>query len=212
MTEAVEQYSRHVTSAESYLRRRDLWDDAVLRGFRLGVVPREGHRPEHRRMVGRLVIPYVTPSGVCNIKFRCIKDHDCSAQGDTHKKYLAATASEDRMFNVQALHDALDTIYVSEGEIDAITATIAGFPTVGISGATKYEDHYTKLFEDFAEVVVLADGDTAGEEFAERVMREVEHARVIYMELDGATDVNEIVAEYGDAALRQVITEGEERE
>jgi len=202
MGQATDLYAKGVAAAESYLRGRDLWDDDVLVGYRLGVVGDE-HFPEHRHVVGRLAIPYLTPGGVVNMKFRCIEDHDCKAE--EHAKYLGTVGAEDRLYNVQALHDADDTIYVTEGELDAITATVAGFPAVGISGASKWADHYGKLFEDFAEVIVLGDGDAAGEKFADMVLREVEHARPVFMPDD--EDVNSVVVEFGDKRLREIIEE-----
>lgn len=201
MTEATEQYHRYIEKARTYLERRDLWDADVLATFRLGVVVNP--RPEHRHFEGRLSIPYLTRSGTVSMNFRCIEDHDCREMGKDHKKYLKPTASDDRLYNVNALHAAEDILYVAEGELDTITATVVGFPTVGIAGASKWEDHYVKLFEDFQEVIVLADGDSAGEQFASRILHENENARVVYMP-DGE-DVNSVITKDGDEWLREII-------
>ena len=201
MKEATAQYHQYVELAHTYLAGRDLWDEAILDTFRLGVVVNP--RPEHRHFEGRLSIPYLTPSGTVGLNFRCILEHECRDEGKDHKKYLKPTASEDRLYNVQALHQAEDILYIAEGELDTITAHVVGFPTVGIGGASKYEDHYTKLFEDFQEVIVLADGDSAGEQFASRILHENENARVVYMP-DGE-DVNSIIVKHGDERLRRII-------
>lgn len=197
MTEAAKEYHEHVALAAYYLQGRGL-DERVADSCLLGVVAEP--RPEHRYAAGRLSIPYITPSGVVNIKFRCIT---CSDKCEGHPKYFGVTGEDDRLYNVQALHDAEDVIFVTEGEIDAISASISGFPAVGVSGANKWAEHYTKLFEDFSEIVVLADGDKAGEDFARRVLHEVGDSRVIYMPEDA--DVNKVFVDEGPEGLRRLI-------
>lgn len=186
---AADRYHAHVDRAASYLEERGLWDDGIVEKYRLGVVV--DPTPEHEYATGRLSIPYITPTGVVNLKFRCIKGHDCKAIGG-HAKYIGIDGLEDRVYNVQALHDATDVVYVAEGELDALSATEAGYPCVGVSGARKWQDHYTRLFEDFAEVVVFAEGDDDGRDFGRRVRDELDNARVV--QLPDGEDVNSLLA------------------
>jgi hypothetical protein len=185
---AVSKYQTHVELAATYLEARGLWHDETVARYRLGVVAGDVP-PEHQTYNGRLVIPYITPTGIVNIKFRCIRHEDCSAE--KCPKYLGLPMP-DRLYNVQALHDAKDTIYLAEGEIDAISATVAGYPCVGISGARKWVPHYPRLFEDFAEAVAFCEGDDAGREFGIRVRDELESVRVV--QLPEGEDVNSFLS------------------
>jgi hypothetical protein len=68
---------------QAYLLGRGFTEEVANR-FKLGVVshPIVGHE----RYVGRLMIPYETPSGVVNARFRCLRQHSCSEAG--HGKYV----------------------------------------------------------------------------------------------------------------------------
>jgi DNA primase len=70
---------------------------------------------------------------------------------------------------------------------------------VGVAGATKWEDHWNLVFEDFTRVYVWQEGDDAGKKFADRVVQEVNAVRV---ELPGGEDVNSIWTASGAEALR----------
>jgi hypothetical protein len=197
-TTTAERYHETVAAAASYLADRGLWDPAITASYLLGHVTEPAAGDED--FGGRLVIPYLTPAGVVSLKFRCIQAHDCKAV-EHHVKYLGYPGAGDRVYNVQALHDASETIYVAEGELDALSTTVAGFPCIGISGANKWEPHYAKLLEDFDDVVVFADGDKPGRDFAKRVRGELNNARIVYF--PEGEDANSVltagtVAEFAD--------------
>ena len=61
------------TAAREYLAKRGL--SSALDTFRLGVVRRP--LPGHEGYAGRLAIPYLTPAGVVNIRFRFRAQRDC---------------------------------------------------------------------------------------------------------------------------------------
>ncbi len=48
-------------------------------------------------------------------------------------------------------------------------ATKTQHPAVGAPGAASWKTHYSRIFEDFDVVLVLADGDEAGLEFGKRI-------------------------------------------
>lgn len=195
LTKAAETYHQQMDfHTAGYLEARGLY--AAADSFRLGAVVEP--LPGHETMAGRLSIPYITPSGVVNLKFRCTQDHECKDHG--HPKYLGLPGHRDRLFNVQALHDAKDVIHICEGESDTIAATLADIYAVGISGASKWEPHYDRVFEDFERVVVLADGDSAGKDFAKRIM-EMDHASVITF--PEGQDVNSFILTEGRDAFHK---------
>jgi DNA primase len=183
---AVAKYEPNLHLANDYLSGRGL-DAEALRRFRLGVVTDPA--PGHEDYVGRLCIPYLTTSGVVDVKFRCMRHTDCKAMGCV--KYLApdmaAVKGQGRpkswLFNAQAVLEDADPIVLLEGEIDALSVeTIANMPAVGQPGGTLWRKcpHWPRVF-DGHEVVVVADGDKAGLQTAEDVASTLVDARIVRM-------------------------------
>ena len=162
LTELAQRYHDALTpEAASYLADRGIDRDAAS-GFRLGLV--SDPDPAHEQYRGRLSIPFITPTGVVTMRFRCLEEHVC---GDlNHGKYEGAVGDPTHLYNVQALHDAESEIGIAEGELDALVATRAGLPTVGCVGASNWKPFYYRLFDDFQSVFVLGDGDSAGRKWA----------------------------------------------
>lgn len=91
---------------------------------------------------------------------------------------------------------------VSEGEIDAVTATVAGLPTVGVPGATSWQDHWCEMFRGYKNVFVFTDGDAPGEKLGRTISKGLDNARIIHMP-DGE-DVNSILNTQGEEALQRL--------
>lgn len=144
----------------SYLENRGLDQDAVS-GSLLGLVADPD--PAHEQFRGRLSIPFITPTGVVYMRFRCLQDHDCKEF--SHGKYEGQSGEEVRLFNVSALHDAGSTVGITEGELDALVATASGLPSVGVPGSNNWKPFYYRLFQDYERVIVIGDGDKAGRAF-----------------------------------------------
>lgn len=151
---AVAQYQEHVGEVAQYLEDRGIAGSAVDT-YRLGYVPKDETLAvsEHDEYRGRLAIPYLTQAGVVQIKFRSM---------DGSKPKYTGLPGTNRLYNVQALFDADDTIAVCEGELDALLLSVSGCPAVGVAGATNLPKHYRYIFADFTRVVVFRDGDDAG--------------------------------------------------
>lgn len=200
LTQAADRYhSEGGDLAEKYLAGRGVewWPGLV--GFRLGVVV--DPVPGHERFGGWLSIPYLTPSGVVGMKFRCIQDHDCQAADC--QRYDAPAGLGIRLYNVQALHDAGRTLAVAEGEIDPLHATSVGLPTVGVPGGHNWQPHWTAVFEDFEDVVVLCDGDETGRKMATKFTSELDNARPIYY--PEKMDTNQFIDTRGASAFNDLI-------
>jgi len=152
----------------------------------LGVV--EEPLPSHEQYKGRLAIPYITPSGVVDIRFRSMHGED--------PKYIGLTGAKTTMFNTQACFVANKYICVTEGEFDCILMSVKTMhPTVGIPGANNWKSHYAKILDDFETVIVLADGDPAGQEFGKKISRELGNTNVITM--PEGEDVNSMITKLG---------------
>ena len=191
---ALTTYQKYLDEAVAYLEGRGI-DRAAALSAGLGVV--RDPLPGHDHVIGRLAIPYLTPSGPVNYNFRCMKDHSCKDAG--HSKYVMWSGLEVNLYNVSVLDTAGQAIAVAEGEIDALSSTLAGIPCVGVSGATKWQDHWNNIFEDFSSVYVWQEGDDAGKKFGDRVVSEVSAIRVV---LPQGQDVNSIWVASGAEALR----------
>lgn len=200
LTQAANRYhDEGADQAEKYLAGRGIEWWPGLDGFRLGVAVNPV--PGHERFGGWLSIPYLTPSGVVAMRFRCIQDHDCKAV--ECQRYDGPPGLSTRLYNVQALHDAGETLCVAEGEIDAMHATRAGVACVGISGGGMWKPHWTQVFEDFAEVIPLCDGDETGNKMAKRFTDELENVRPVHY--DKGFDTNRFINAYGVSAFHERI-------
>ena len=162
--------------------------------FRLGYVT--GDNPGDNDYATRLSIPYLTPAGPVDVRYRAI--------GDATPKYLSRPGAGTRMYNVKDLLIESPVLYVCEGELDTITASaLCGLPTVGVPGANNWQKHFKLLMSDYLKVVVLCDGDEAGRQFGKTVCKEVDSAVAVAM--PAGMDVNDVYVNGGrEAVLEQV--------
>ena len=161
---ATDKYEANIYQAEDYLKSRGIPMEAA-RLARLGVVvePEVGHEIYQ----GRLSIPYITKSGVVDLRFR-------SLNPAVEPKYMGLTGADTKMYNVLDIERATDFIGVCEGELDTLTMSqCVGIPCIGVPGANSWKKHYTRLLADFERVFVFADGDQPGKEFATSLAREL---------------------------------------
>ena len=194
------QYAECVALARDYLINRgfsDEWIEKFQFGFVLDPVP------GHEQMKDRLSIPYVTPAGVVNIKFRCIKDHGGDCKKDHgHEKYYAASGAGTFLYGAESFWADSSYICITEGELDRAAAVMAGMPAVGIDGATKWLPHWAYCFEGYEEVVVLRDPDKAGEKLASNVSAAL-HTGCRVITFPEGEDVNSYFVKHGAQALRE---------
>lgn len=124
-----------------------------------------------------LAIPYYSRKGeVLDLKYRNLGDH-----GAKCRKY---PGSKNRLYNAQAYFQAGSVIGISEGEPDAIAASVnLNIPTVGVPGVDSWGKMgrvWGPIFKDFLYVMIFADGDGAGKDYAAEVAEDIGwRARVI---------------------------------
>lgn len=182
----------------SYLASRGL-EETVVDGARLGVVVNPD--PAHAQFEGRLSIPFITPTGVVYMRFRCLEDHNC--KDFAHGKYEGPSGSGTHLYNVQALHQADSVVGICEGELDALVGSSAGLPCVGVPGANNWKPFYSRLFDDFERVLILGDGDSAGREFANTLAGAVLNGIPCPMPRD--EDVSSFVVKHGADAFMEFV-------
>lgn len=181
---AVAHYQQFLGEAESYLSERGI-PRQVAESFRLGVVkePLTGHEHLH----GRLAIPYLTITGVVDIRFR--------SMDGTDPKYMGLPGAKTHLFNVSSILISDSKIAVTEGEVDTITLASMGIHAVGVPGASNWKPHYSRVLQDFEEVLVFADGDQAGRDFSKRLARDLDNVTII--NCPEGEDVNSAFIKFG---------------
>ncbi len=193
LRKATTKYAGNIFQAQSYLASRGIPIEAA-RLAQLGVVA----EPEigHEQYAGRLSIPYITKTGVVDLRFR-------SLNPAVEPKYMGLTGAETKMYNVLDIDRAGDFIGVCEGELDTITmSSCIGIPCIGVPGANSWKKHYTRLLADFERVFIFADGDQPGTEFARSLARELP---VTIVQLPEGEDVNSMYVSNGAHYFRDKI-------
>jgi DNA primase len=188
---AAAKYAANIYQAEDYLASRGITREAA-RLARLGVVV----EPEigHEAFTGRLSIPYITKTGVVDLRFR-------SLNPAVEPKYMGMTGAETKMYNVLDIDRAGDWIGICEGELDTVTlSACVGIPCIGVPGANSWKKHYTRLLADFERVFVFSDGDQPGKEFAINLSRELP---VTVVQMPDGEDVNSCYVRYGSQYIRE---------
>lgn len=194
--------SPSLSSAWQHLIDRGLGVETYTLRYRLGVVGDPA--PGHEMMVGRLAIPYITPTGVVDMKFRCVADHICKES--RCPKYLGTEGGGSRLYNARAVLAAKNNrVVICEGEFDAMAiSAIAGVPAVGYPGTgtwgQKFTAHWPRVFAGL-DAVVVADGDEPGQASAKAVVASLESARIVHMP-DGE-DASSILVKEGAEAFRE---------
>lgn len=173
--------------------------------FRLGYVGSDPS-PGHEFMEHRLSIPYITPTGIVQIRFRAIPEDGVPGNPEVSPKMLSVANSGTMLYNTRDLLDSNPTVAICEGEPDTWSARMLGIPAVGIPGAKAWEKikNVRRAFR-FRKVIILADNDDKGEglELAQTIQADIRNARIILM--PEGHDVNSFVRDNGLDALKEKI-------
>ena len=193
LARATENYERNLGEALPYLASRGI-TEATARMFRLGFVanPETGHELYQ----GKLAIPYLTPSGVIDIRFR-------SLNNDSGPKYLSRPGATTHIYNIGALTQDSSMLVVCEGEIDTIIATQVGFTAVGLPGANNWKPYYSRVLDGWDKIMLFCDGDNAGREMAKTISRELDNVFPVFM--PDNQDVNDVFLTEGADGLRRQV-------
>lgn len=195
-------YQSNLELAAEYLAGRGITEDTAV-SARLGVVDEPIHG-DSDAAYNRLSIPFLTRSGPVDIRFRCIRDHECGEVGCP--KYLGRPGSSLRIYGVEDLVSAGDTIAVTEGELDRLIIRQLGYPAIGLPGAESWKRHWHRLFEDFGRIIVFGDGDSAGHRFIRKFMDEFPQSTEGVQLVDGE-DVNSMYLQEGESYFRNIFGE-----
>jgi DNA primase len=185
LEKATAAYQESIDTAGAYLSARGISREAALQ-VRLGVV--ENPEVGHEQYKGRLAIPYITKTGVVDIRFRALEPN-------VEPKYMGMTGAVTKLYNVKDIDIADDWIAVCEGELDTLTLSkCVGVPCVGVPGANSWKPHYTRLLQDFERVFIFADGDQPGLDFAKSLSKDLP---ITIVALPDGEDVNSCFVKFG---------------
>ena len=112
------------------------------------------------------------------MKFRCIKPHDCKAEGC--QRYDAPAGQKAKLYGAGDLVNGGDVAAVVEGELKAIMVKQElGIPAVGTS-AGQWLEHWPRTLADFEKVLIIADNDDAGLKHAkDKVLKSLPQGRLV---------------------------------
>ena len=198
---AVHSYEKQLSEkARSYLQDRG-FNDQAIENYRLGSV--EHPQPGHEPYGGMLSIPYLTPTGPIGFKFRFLDENRTP-------KYLVPAGQKPHLFNVRAFHKSATAIAICEGELDTlIMDSVVDVPAVGVAGVEMWKDHFTRCFEGYENIFIMADndvkdnGENPGLRLANRIVDALPWARIIY--LPAGEDLNSTVLKFGPDFVRDLM-------
>lgn len=184
--------------AEEFLAQRGLEN---VEKYRFGYV--ESPEVGHEKYKGMLAIPYLRKHprhgwSCVQLRFRSLSPY-------AKPKYLSEHGARPRLFNTPALLCDSSAVGICEGEFDAVAATLAGLPTVGLPGSTNWEPWWSEIFKGYKTVYLLGDGDDAGRKMNRQLQRELSNARNIW--LPEGKDVNTLLIEEGIEGVRSLWSE-----
>jgi DNA primase len=206
LDESSQHYEKELTShalALTYLGKRGLTNETI-HSFRLGVVENPLQESGHDFMTGRISIPYITQTGIVQMRFRAIPFTGIPGDPEPSPKIKGESGVGTTIYNaIQLLSDS-EVICVCEGEFDTISAVQAGLPAIGIPGANAWQSVYGRALR-YRKVVVLADNDDHGEglKFAKTVQQDVRGSRIKLM--PEGMDVNSFLVAHGEDKLKEYV-------
>lgn len=116
---------------------------------------------------GMVTIPYMVTGSVVDIRGRAFPERD------DRPKYKTCSGRDTRLFNTDALWNSEEVI-ATEGEFDAMILDQLGYPNVvGFPGAKSYQQNWNTYFAPLRRLWLVFDRDKAGEEGAEKVVKEI---------------------------------------
>ncbi|USH44959.1 DNA primase [Streptomyces phage GreenWeasel] len=201
LEEATQAYEGALTAeVAQWLHARGIGREEAV-SARLGVVA--DPFPGHAKYRGMLAIPYLDRNGKpLTVRFRCLQEHN--HRDFFHGKYNTLKDDIPRMYGIDAIHQAGDTIHVTEGELDARILRKVGLHAVGAPGANMWQGRHRRMLAGFSRVWVWGDPDEAGAEFSAKICRQLRSAKAVRLRHG---DVNETYLAGGAEALLSLIDE-----
>jgi len=171
--------------------------------LRFGVTEAMEWMPKAQASVKTICFNYFRNEELINIKYRA-----------KNKDFKMVKDAELIFYNLDAIKDE-EEVYITEGEIDAMSLYEAGIYNVisvpngaAVSGSQKLEylDNCWRYFTKTKKVVLMVDNDAAGDKLRDELARRIGHGKCwVANYYDGCKDTNDILVKHGKAALVSVV-------
>ena len=161
--------------------------------------------PQTSKIENTIQFNYFINNELINIKYR-----------DGRKNFKLVKGAEKIFYNIDSTVGHNNVVIV-EGEIDALSFIEAGVKSVVSvpNGATlnrlnlDYLDNCIEYFEDKSKIIIAVDGDEAGQNLRQELIRRF-GAEVCYtISFNGDKDANEYLLNYGSSMLKRLIDQAE---
>ena len=146
-----------------------------------------------------LVFPYIRRGRPVMIKARCLLPKDEADRLEV-PRFLNTGGIVPSLWNHDAIQEA-DRVVVCEGEIDALSAIMAGFVGVGLPGWSHWKDAWTMDFKG-KDVILVMDADLAGEKGSIDIARRFMKAGLrcpLQLVMEEGKDLNDLIQEFMNA-------------
>ena len=195
-------------AAVSYLQARGISPETAA-AYWVGFDPAWKHpkAPAAVKTTPRLIIPTSTTSYLA-------RDTRANLEGQA-KQYAKSKVGSVHLYNPQALKKNIDVLFITEGEIDALSIIEAGGEAVGLGSAGNYRK-LVKLLEEKAPLcplILALDNDEAGRKTTEELKKELHRLGIEHCDINlygEAKDANEALTK-DRAALERAIAEAKAR-
>ena len=159
---------RHIGETD-YPQRRGL-SEAIIDRFGLGYIEKWRHPnvPSNVPASPRLIIP--------TSKHSYLARDTRSELMEDQKKYSKSKVGKVRLFNVNALKEATKPVFITEGELDALSIMTVGGEAIALGSAANVQS-LIKLIQSqkpAQPLIVALDNDPAGEKAAEELIKGLE--------------------------------------
>ena len=161
--------------------------------------------PQTNNIENTIQFNYFINNELINIKYR-----------DGRKNFKLVKGAEKVFYNLDSTVGH-DSVVIVEGEIDALSFIEAGVTSVVSvpNGATlnrlnlDYLDNCIEYFEDKSKIIIGVDGDEAGQNLQQELIRRF-GAEVCYtISFDNNKDANEYLLDYGPSMLKRLVDQAD---
>jgi len=134
---------------------------------------------------GQVVFPLINNGIITGLKYRSIAE----------KKFVYQKGMDNSLFNLDVC-DPLIPVFITEGEVDAVTLGQAGFAAVALPGAAyKLKPEEKQLLKIASEIYLAGDSDGPGQETMSRLWTELGDRTYLIQWPTGVKDANQCFVE-----------------
>ena len=173
---------------------RGLTEDTI-RHFHIGLAVGYGGE-------AMIALPHMRGDTIALLMYRALEE------APNRPKYIREADMESVLFHEDALYDAGKTIIVCEGQIDAMSVWQAGHAnvvSVSTGAGTDWPDEWVDLLSGFDKIIMMFDGDKAGQSGIKMMHKRLGEDRVFIVHMPEDKDANDVLASEGPESLTALI-------